>query len=99
MTTVHEIMFWFWKNYQALKGFKIGTIVKIHSQEKGKYIKGCISSISGDSISEEDYDFYFGINLFEPIQGFNSQEYNWGSYKPTDFKLNPVDKIFYNNIK
>ena len=96
MTLKHTILFWFWKHYQELRGLRVGTIVKIHSQEKDKYIKGCISLISGDSISDIKYDFYFGINLFEPIQGNDSRYYNWGSYRPKDFKFNPADRVWYN---
>ena len=96
MTRKHKLYFYFWKLYQRLRGFGIGTIVKIYSQSKGKYIKGCISSISGDSITNSPYDFYFGVNLFEPIQGNDSTSYMWGSYSPRDLKYNIADGIFYN---
>lgn len=96
MTTKHKLYFYFWKIYQRIKGFKVGTIVKIYSSSKNKYIKGCITSISGDSITNSIYDFYFGVNLFEPIQGDDSRYYMWGSYHPNDFNYNSIDNIFYN---
>jgi hypothetical protein len=95
MTKKHYILFLIWKFYQRLKGFKVGTIVKVYSEEKQKYIKGCITTIQGDSITDDKYDFYFGINFFEPHKGNVSDYYMWGSYYPKEFKYNPIDKIFY----
>lgn len=99
MTRKHSLYFYFWKIYQRLRGFRVGTIVKIYSQSKKKYIKGCITSISGDSITNNKYEFYFGVNLFEPIQDNDSRYYNWGSYYPKDFKYNYADRTYYSKIK
>ena len=99
MTSKHYVIFLLWRLYQRIRGFKIGTIVKIWSQEKNKYIKGCISTISGDSITDKEYDFYFGANLFEPLQGNDSRYYSWGSYYPKDFKFNPTDNTYYTKEK
>lgn len=88
-----------WKLIQRLKGFKVGTIVKIWSEDKQKYIKCCVTSIEGDSITRKYFEFYLGINLFEPLQGNDSRFYGWGSYSPKEFKYNPVEKVFYQIVK
>ena len=98
MISRYEIRFLLWRIYQRLKGFKVGTIVKIYSQEKGKYIKGCISSIYGGNPANTEHSFYFGVNLFEPLKGNNSEFHSWESYQPKDFKFNPVDRTFYTKM-
>lgn len=98
MTKKHKLYFLVWKLIQRLKGFKVGTIVKIWSEEKRRFIKGCVTTVQGDSINYKDYDFYLGINLFEPIEGNDSRYYTWGSYSPKEFKYNTTDKTFYQII-
>ena len=98
MTAKHYIYFLFWKLLQRIRGFRIGTQVKIWSQEKDKHVKGCITSISGDSIDNSIFNFYFGVNLYEPLQGNDSRYYSWGSYHPKDFKYNPADRVWYDEI-
>lgn len=95
MTKKHALLFYFWKLYQRLKGYKVGTIVKIYSHEKREYIKGCITYINGDSIDSSSYDFSFGVNLFRPLQGNDSRYYMFGVYYPKDFSYNHIDGIFY----
>lgn len=95
MTNKHRIYFFFWKIWVRLQGFKVGTIVKVYSEEKSKFIKGCVTSIGGDSIDDLKHCFYIGVNFFEPTQDFDSRLYSWGSYNPNNFALDPVDKIYY----
>ena len=80
MTKKHYLFFIIWKIKMYLKGYEKDVPVKTWSEEKQKFIKGYIQSLSGDSVTKEKFGFDLNVKWLEPIQGNDSRYYTSGSY-------------------
>ncbi len=98
MTSKHRFLFYLFRIKCLLNGVFVGKILWHYSEEKSKYIKCCITSIGGDSITNDHYHFYIGVSFFEPTQGNDSRCFNWGSYSlmemSTKFKTKRPKNVF-----
>ena len=84
MIRLHRIYFFFWKLIMRSKGIKIGTFFVEYSEQKHKDIKGVVTSLSGDSITKNKFGFDININWLEPLEGYDSRCYTFGSYRYKD---------------
>lgn len=80
MTKKHYLFFLIWKIKMYLKGYKKGTFVKVWSEEKNKFIKGVVLSLSGDSVTKKNFGFDVNVKFLEPVVGHDSRFYSYGSY-------------------
>lgn len=95
MTRKHKLYFLLWKFIQRLRGLKVGTIVKIWSGEKDKFIKGCITNFVGVSVDSKKSRFFLSVELVEPLEIDNLNAYIIRGFDVKGFKYNPIDKTFY----
>lgn len=86
MILKHKIYFLFFLIYCRTKGIKVGSIVQEYSIDKKKWIKGCVTTINGDSITNNKLMKTIGVNWFEPMEGNDCRFYNWGAYYIEQFE-------------
>lgn len=68
MTKLHKIYFLIWKAVMGIKGIKKGAVFFHYSTQKGIFIKGVLTSFSGESVTNRDFDFSVYIEWDEPLQ-------------------------------
>lgn len=84
MTRLHRFYFFWWKIWMYLNGITPGTFFLEYSEEKGRNIKGVVTSLNGESVTTKKFGFDIYIDWLEPLKGFDSRYYSCGSYSYKD---------------
>ena len=75
MTRLHKFYFFFWYLYTEFLGLRVGKYVYEEVGESGRFIRGIITSKTGDSINNKRYSFGINIKMEHPTQGSDPRFY------------------------